>query len=127
MDQTMTPITHDDLRLNIVQIEADLKHLTQEVGKIAEAITQMADMRAELREVQGSLNAIVGAQHTRLDELKKDVDQLGNKVRGIEDAVHKIEARLAVTNTKLGAGERVWWILLAAGIGFISQFIKVGQ
>lgn len=122
MEQNMH--LHDDLKLNIVQIEADLKHLTAEVGKIAEAIKAMADMRAELREVQGSLNAVVGAQHTRLDDLKKDVDSLGNKVRVIEDTCHKIEARMAVANTKISLGERWVWIMVAAGIGLLSHFLK---
>ena len=120
-----TPVNlHDDLRINIAQIENDLKHLAAHVEKIATSMEQMADMKAEMREIQTHLTTVIGNQHTRIDDLKNDVDCLGNKIRGVEQIVNKLEANLAVNTSKISSGERFWWIAVAAGVAVISHFIK---
>lgn len=118
-------VLHDDLRINIAQIENDLKHLAAHVEKIATSMEQMADMKAEMREIQTHLTTVIGNQHSRIDDLKNDVDCLGGKIRGVEQAVNKLEARLAVNTSKIGSSERVWWIIAAAAVGVISQFFKL--
>ena len=121
-----TPVNlHDDLRINIAQIENDLKHLAAHVEKIATSMEQMADMKAEMREIQTHLTTVIGNQHSRIDDLKNDVDCLGGKIRGVEQAVNKLEARLAVNTSKIGNTERIWWIIAAAVVGVISQFFKL--
>jgi len=118
-------VLHDDLRINIAQIENDLKHLAAHVEKIATSMEQMADMKAEMREIQTHLTTVIGNQHSRIDDLKNDVDCLGGKIRGVEQAVNKLEARLAVNTSKIGSSERVWWIIAAAAVGVLSQFFKL--
>ena len=121
-----TPVNlHDDLRINIAQIENDLKHLAAHVEKIATSMEQMADMKAEMREIQTHLTTVIGNQHSRIDDLKNDVDCLGGKIRGVEQAVNKLQAQQAVTNTKIGAGERFWWIVVTAAVAIGSQFFKL--
>ena len=118
-------VLHDDLRINIAQIENDLKHLAAHVEKIATSMEQMADMKAEMREIQTHLTTVIGNQHSRIDDLKNDVDCLGGKIRGVEQAVNKLEARLAVNTSKIGSTERIWWIIAAAAVGVLSQFFKL--
>lgn len=124
MDQPMSP-QHEDIRLDIVEIQGELKHLTQEVAKIAHNIAAMSDMKSEIKELQVSLTTIVGSQSNRIDDMKKDMDCLFGKVRSIEKDLSDIKAMQTVNKTKIDSGERVWWIVFAAAVGIASQFFKL--
>ena len=125
MDLPMSPNNHDDIRLDIVEIQGELKHLTQEVSKIAENITKMSDMKAEIKELQVSLTTIVGSQSNRIDDMKKDMDCLFNKTRAIEKDIADLKAMQTVNKDKIASGERVWGIVFAAAVGVLSQFFKL--
>ena len=125
MDLPMSPNSHDDIRLDIVEIQGELKHLTQEVSKIAENISKMSDMKAEIKELQVSLTTIVGSQSNRLDDMKKDMDCLFNKTRAVEKDIADLKAMQTVNKDKIASGERVWWIVFAAAVGVASQFFKL--
>ena len=124
MDQQMSS-QHEDIRLDIVEIQGELKHLTQEVAKIAHNIAAMSDMKSEIKELQVSLTTIVGSQSNRIDDMKKDMDCLFGKVRSIEKDLSDIKAMQTVNKTKIDSGERVWWIVFAAAVGIASQFFKL--
>ena len=88
------------------QVVKRLDRFESKLDKLADAVLTIA--RVEERQ----------AQHART------MERIWNSLDALTTRVGNLETLQSKHSTKLGFGERVWWIAASAGIGLLAVYLR---
>ena len=118
-----TKFDPQDLVLKINTIESDIKYLREDFADIAKNVNSLSEVRSDMKLFNESLMNIANNQGDSIKVIKKDLNNLGNKIRDVESKVGQMSASVVESKTKIEINERAFWILFAASVAVVQHFV----